>query len=78
MNTENKLSEAKKGSLVRIESIEDERLSIQLLSMGCMVGENVFVEQIAPVGDPMMISIDGALLSLRKDDARKVIISYLK
>lgn len=77
MNTEHKLSEAKKGSLVRIESIEDERLSIQLLCMGCMIGENAFVEQIAPVGDPMMISIDGALLSLRKDDAKKVIISYL-
>ena len=72
------LSEAKKGDFVRIESIDNEKLSVQLLCMGCMVGEIALIEQIAPLGDPMMISIDGSLLSLRKSDAREVIVSQLK
>ncbi|MDB9775082.1 ferrous iron transport protein A [Vicingaceae bacterium] len=66
------LSEAKKGDLVTIESIHNESLSVQLLCMGCMVGEEILIEQIAPLGDPMMISIDGALLSLRIDDAKEI------
>ncbi len=72
------LSEAKKGDQVTIEVIHNEKLSVQLLCMGCMVGEEVIVEQIAPIGDPMMISIDGALLSLRKDDAKEIIVSFQK
>jgi ferrous iron transport protein A len=72
------LSEAKKGEFVRIESIDNEKLSVQLLCMGCMVGEIAYIEQIAPLGDPMMISIDGSLLSLRKLDAKEVIVTQLK
>jgi ferrous iron transport protein A len=72
------LSEAKKGDLVTVESIQNESLSIQLLCMGCMVGEKILVEQIAPLGDPIMISIDGALLSLRMDDAKEIIVSFQK
>ncbi len=72
------LSEAQIGDIVTIESIHNESLSVQLLCMGCMVGEEVLVEQIAPLGDPMMISIDGALLSLRKDDAKEIVVSFQK
>lgn len=78
MNRTIQLSEAKKGDHVTIEVIHNEKLSVQLLCMGCMVGEQVIIEQIAPLGDPMMISIDGALLSLRKDDAKEIIVSFQK
>ncbi len=72
------LSEAQIGDIVTIESIHNESLSVQLLCMGCMEGEEVLVEQIAPLGDPMMISIDGALLSLRKNDAKEIVVSFQK
>ena len=40
--------------------------------MGCIPGEPVRVEMIAPLGDPMAIRIAGYYLSIRKKDADKI------
>ncbi len=46
-----------------------------LLEMGCLPGEPVKVEMIAPLGDPMAIRIAGYYLSIRKTDADKIRVS---
>ena len=40
--------------------------------MGCVPGEAIWVEMIAPLGDPMAIQIAGYYLSIRKKDADKI------
>ncbi len=40
--------------------------------MGCLPGEKITIELIAPLGDPIAINIGGYLLSLRKQDAQNI------
>jgi len=40
--------------------------------MGCLPGEVVTLELIAPLGDPIAINIGGYLLSLRKREAQYI------
>lgn len=44
------------------------------MEMGCIPGEEVVVEQIAPLGDPISIRIAGYSLSLRRSEAKQVIV----
>lgn len=43
--------------------------------MGCIPGESVWIEMIAPMGDPLAIQIAGYYLSIRKQDADKIMVS---
>jgi len=47
------------------------------MEMGCVPGEEVWVEMIAPMGDPMAIQIAGYHLSIRKKDAEKIWVQVL-
>ena len=60
------------GDTLIMEEVLDNQLSIQLYCMGCLPGELITIERIAPFGDPMIISIDDTFISLRKDDAQKI------
>jgi len=44
----------------------------RILDMGVVVGSQVRVERIAPLGDPVAIKIKGYVLSLRKEEAATV------
>jgi len=63
------LSELKRGQRAVIDSFTDYETSLKLLEMGCIPGEEIEVVRIAPLGDPMAISVSGYQLSLRKDEA---------
>jgi ferrous iron transport protein A len=47
------------------------------MEMGCIPGEKVKVEQIAPLGDPISISVAGYTLSLRINEAEKILVEEL-
>lgn len=64
-----RLSELKTGGRGRITGFESPDLEIKLMEMGCLPGETVIVEQVAPLGGPMNIRVAGYMLSLRKDEA---------
>ena len=66
------LSELKKGQKGLIDSFTDYDLSLKLLEMGCIPGEMIEVIRIAPLGDPIAISVAGYMLSLRKAEAATV------
>ncbi|MBL0104688.1 MAG: ferrous iron transport protein A [Bacteroidetes bacterium] len=66
------LSELKRGQSGLIDSFTDYELSLKLLEMGCIPGEPVEVIRIAPLGDPIAISVSGYMLSLRKNEAATV------
>lgn len=46
----------------------------RILDMGVVRGSSVYVEKIAPLGDPIEIKIKGYNLSLRKEDAGNIIL----
>jgi len=46
----------------------------KLLAMGLTKGTAITVARIAPMGDPVEISVRGFALSLRKDEAAAVIV----
>ena len=69
-----RLSELKKGASAIILHINDEQLAVKLYEMGCLPGEKVTVENIAPLGDPLAITFSGYKLFIRQSDAGHVII----
>jgi len=79
MSTErSKLSELKKGQRAVIESFTDYDLSLKLLEMGCIPGEIIELSRIAPLGDPIAISVSGYQLSLRKDEAATICVKVIQ
>jgi ferrous iron transport protein A len=72
-----RLSEIKIGKTVVIHSFEKDDIFIKLMEMGCVPGERVKVEQKAPLGDPISISVSGYTLSLRLNEAEKIIVEEL-
>ena len=58
------------GRIIAIEGTG--ALKRRLIDMGLTPGCDVFVRKVAPLGDP--IDIRGYELSLRKDDAEKILL----
>ncbi|MCW3075026.1 MAG: ferrous iron transport protein [Flaviaesturariibacter sp.] len=67
-----RLSELKMGQRALITSFHSSELELKLMEMGCLPGEEVVVEQIAPLGDPISIKVAGYSLSLRKNEASEI------
>ena len=72
-----KLSEIETGKTVVIHSFEKDDIFIKLMEMGCVPGERVRVDQVAPLGDPISISVAGYTLSLRLNEAEMIIVEDL-
>ena len=71
-----KLSGLNIGETGVIHSFENDEIFLKLMEMGCIPGEVITVEQIAPLGDPISISVAGYQLSLRKDEAESIWITH--
>lgn len=69
-----RLSELKAGAVARIKSFENNDLFLKLMEMGCVPGERIRVEQVAPLGDPISISVSGYNLSLRINEADNIFV----
>ena len=67
-----RLSELKAGERAIITTFESSELELKLMEMGCLPGEEIIVEQIAPLGDPISVRIAGYSLSLRKNEANLI------
>lgn len=72
-----RLSEIKIGKTVIIRAFEKDDIFIKLMEMGCVPGEKVKVEQIAPLGDPISITVAGYNLSLRINEAEKILVEEI-
>jgi len=72
-----KLSELKLGQKAIIRSFGSQELHLKLMEMGCLPGEEISMEQIAPLGDPVSISVAGYILSLRLDEAEHIIVDAI-
>lgn len=71
---EKRLSEIKVGQKAVIKSFNDDVIFLKLMEMGCLPGETVTVDHIAPLKDPISIIVSGYQLSLRLNEADNVIV----
>ena len=67
------LREAQVGSTVRVKKLNGEgALKRRLMDMGFTNGCEVYVRKVAPLGDPVEVTIRGYELSVRKDVAENI------
>ncbi len=52
-------------------------LKRRLMDMGVLVGEVIRVEKVAPLGDPMEITVKAYKLSLRKSEAEGIVVEVV-
>jgi len=69
------LAELPKGQSATITSFSDDRLALKLMEMGCLPGERIMLQHIAPLGCPYAFEVNGTLVSLRKSEAKLVLIT---
>ena len=74
MSQLNTLAQLNIGESAIIDSFTDIEMSLKLMEMGCTPGEKVQIDCIAPLGDPIAISVSGYLLSLRIAEASTIVI----
>jgi ferrous iron transport protein A len=60
-----------------IRNFDESELYIKLMEMGCIPDEQISVELVAPLGDPLSIMVAGYNLSIRKSDAEKIMVEIM-
>ena len=64
------LRETAIGDTVRVVKVHGTgAVKRRIMDMGITKGTDVFVRKVAPLGDPIEITVRGYELSIRKDDA---------
>ena len=67
------LRETAVGRTVSVVKLHGEgAVKRRIMDMGITRGTEVYVRKVAPLGDPVEISVRGYELSLRKEDARMI------
>ncbi|HIV85612.1 MAG TPA: ferrous iron transport protein A [Candidatus Monoglobus merdigallinarum] len=61
------------GQTVRVLKLEGEgAVKRRIMDMGITRGAEIFVRKVAPLGDPIEITVRGYELSIRKADAQMI------
>ncbi len=67
------LRTAKIGDTVKVKKINGEgAVKRRIMDMGITKGVEVYVRKVAPLGDPVEVTVRGYELSLRKADAEMI------
>ncbi len=70
------LKPGQKGKILKLDSSIGP-IRRRLMDMGVIPGETIKVEKIAPMGDPIEVTVKSYNLSLRKNEARGIEIEVL-
>ena len=67
------LKQVKIGETVNVAKLHGEgAVKRRIMDMGLTKGTQVYVRKVAPLGDPIEITVRGYELSIRKDDAQMI------
>ena len=67
------LKNAKIGSTVTVKKLSGEgAVKRRIMDMGITKGTEIYVRKVAPLGDPIEVTVRGYELSLRKADAEMI------
>ena len=69
------LKQAKVGETVKVVKLTGQgAVKRRIMDMGITKGVDVFVRKVAPLGDPVEITVRGYELSVRKADAEMILV----
>ena len=69
------LRDVRIGQTVKVVKLHGEGpVKRRIMDMGITKGASVHVRKVAPLGDPIEVTVRGYELSLRKDEAENVIV----
>ena len=67
------LRQVKKGQTVVVEKLLGEgAVKRRIMDMGITKGTEIYVRKVAPLGDPVEVTVRGYELSIRKTDAELI------
>ncbi len=67
------LKQAKIGDTVKVKRLHGEgAIKRRIMDMGITKGVEIYVRKVAPLGDPVEVTVRGYELSLRKADADSI------
>jgi ferrous iron transport protein A len=66
------LAQLRKGDSATVIGFNDPEIGLKLLELGIFPGAIIKLNQIAPLGCPVAIELDGHTISLRKREAATV------
>lgn len=67
------LRDVKCGASVKVVKLHGEgAVKRRIMDMGITRGTQVYVRKVAPLGDPVEVTVRGYELSLRKEDAQMI------
>ena len=73
------LKDAKVGSTVAVVKLHGEgAVKRRIMDMGITKGVEIYVRKVAPLGDPVEVTVRNYELSLRKDDAQLIEVELVK
>ncbi len=72
-----KLSELKPGQKAVIKEFNSREIYLKLMEMGCLPGEHISINTMAPMGGPVSVNISGYTLSLRLDEAEHIVVDII-
>ena len=75
----NTLRQTPIGSTVRVVKLRGEgAVKRRIMDMGITKGVTVYVRKVAPLGDPIEVTVRGYELSIRKADAEMIEVETVK
>lgn len=74
-NESKTLKNAAVGATVKVKKLTgDGPVKRRIMDMGITKGVEVYVRKVAPLGDPVEVTVRGYELSLRKADAEMIVV----
>lgn len=69
------LKDIKVGERATVVKLEGEgAIRRRIMDMGITKGTEIFIKKVAPLGDPLELTVRGYQLSIRKADAQKILV----
>jgi ferrous iron transport protein A len=72
-----RLSDCKIGEELKVNKIEDGDIAPKLIEMGLTENLITKIIFIAPLGDPIALDINGFVLSIRKSEAKHILVNKI-
>ena len=69
------LRDVKIGERATVVKLDGEgAIRRRIMDMGITKGTQILIKRVAPLGDPIELTVRGYQLSLRKEDAKKILV----
>ena len=72
------LKQVKCGETVTVQKLQGEGpVKRRIMDMGITKGTSIFVRKVAPLGDPVEVTVRGYEKSLRKQYPEEIVVEYI-